>query len=207
MLSNVMSLISERLTSLCWISRYCELSVIARRTIRDKNDRSIVETYPVSCKCDQSNCFDTGRYKDLVPDAKYASLAYWEQVGNIRSEKYKKRIYKYETSLDLIVWLNLPKLGIDECHVNGLVLTDLQNVLSGKFNSNDAIGSIDVSLAFQHSHNSVRLIFNKYAYGNVEHLFFYPYQALAFRYDISWLGMPDCLPGLECSEPIECVIV
>lgn len=74
---------------------------------------------PVACG---SNCVEGDRYSSLVPDSALKSLLYFEDYGTILKEKDTRR-YDCEATLRLVCWLNLAKLGIDDCTLSALAVS------------------------------------------------------------------------------------
>jgi len=202
MLNQVIEQIQPLLGELCWVHMNCGLSKMAVRTTPTEK-----QSYPVSVKCKEAECWSNGIYKQLTPNGRdYSSLLYWESVRGVSLDPNRRvgKRDKYSAELDLIVWLNLPKLGYEACDSSSAVLNDILRMLNEKVQPTNSLSNIEFNFKFQHDFKGVRNVFNKYTYGNQERLFFYPYEALAFRVEACWFAKIDCLPEFECKEEIEC---
>ena len=213
MLDQVLNQIAPIFTSpdtLCWVEKYCGLSRIAKREVHTRDGGFEKQSYPVSCKIGADDCWNKGRYKDLVPDSKYASIVYWEQVGDMpitnmeRSKRMHKRV---DVELNLITWLNLQKLGKDQCSFCTEAFLDLIANLNGaKVDGiSNYISNISVEVRGMNSLKTTQSIINQYSYGSVERLFYFPYEFCSFKVRLSWIVNTACIPEIECGEPIECI--
>lgn len=75
----------------------------------------ILKTFPVACNVSAKDCTTKGKYQDLVPNSGKKSIIYFED-GGIQNIGRDNHGIKFRSLLNIICWLNLPKLGVSDCN-------------------------------------------------------------------------------------------
>lgn len=208
MIGKVLSQVSEEIMETPWLERYGGLAKLVSRKKDGKK-----QVFPVSCDLTGSDCFESGRYKDLVPNSKKASIAYWliDRPTQINSNVRLAHSYdanEFRTRLKLVVWVNMQKLGQDDCYTAELfaaeTLKRIQSTLQNK--------KITVPFkTFKHSLSPAGIsyepkdIFKGLDYEDVEALSMYPYTAFAIYFDFAYTTSISCLPDVNIDDPYECL--
>lgn len=168
----------------------------------------IGKTLPVSCYLSASDCFDTGKHLDLVPDDQYASVAYFEQRGTsaLSTGGPKVREWVFEEALRFVCWLNYPKLGLNDCKgPERFAIQFLSAIMASRTFTVDGIsGRLDINSArlLPRDH---RQIFGRYSYADKQHVFFSPYDFFAVDLTCRVHLNRDCLTGVTLGDEITCV--
>ncbi len=167
-----------------------------------------IKTFPVSQSLTAAQCFDQGKYANLVPDDRYKSVAYLEGItspSQIAFTDAKKGVVRITQNAKLVVWLNLQKLGIDTTAEIGLLalaaVDALQEVYVIEYGG--VRGRMDVTAA------NIRLdrngAFGGYTYVDKQALFMWPYGFFAVEFT-AVINLPRrCLDPIENMTPIQCI--
>lgn len=201
MLTRAINLLEDPLSQLCWIDKYCGLTRLAvRKTVKD--GKAIRESYPVSCGCSSNDCWNAGMYSALAPNSDRKSVAYWVQNGASSISQDKRGRFEMKGKVDFVVWLNLKALGKEDCNFCEAVAADLLLTVNGRVLDDEVSASFDLSsvLGTDRSKN----YFNKYSYGDIDALFWHPYEACVFTFDYIIKGSASCLALSTCETPIIC---
>ena len=164
--------------------------------------------FPISCDTTARQCYENERYLDFVPDDKFKSVSYWEQVGDTRIRPLRdvRNKWEFTASVDFVTWLNLPKLGFDGCNDVSKFVGDafraIMQVKDNRITSPFRIDKISIEPILQTQHGES--VFQKYSYEDKRQLMLYPYGAFAIRFELNWLAAMDCFLPVELGEPIDC---
>lgn len=167
-----------------------------------------VKTFPVSMALSAAQCFNQGKYANLVPNDRYKSVAYLEGLGSpaqIGFKDAKKGVARISQAAKLVVWLNLQKLGITNQADIGLLALAAVDALQATYpiSYGGATGRMEVLNA------TVRLdrngAFGGYSYVDKQALFMWPYGFFAVEFQ-AIIELPrKCLEPIESMQPIECI--
>ncbi len=158
--------------------------------------------YPIACDVDYKECKRSSVYLDLVPDSKKKSVFYFEEEGS-RVVERKGRFIKMQSSLRLIGWLNIKKLGYETCSITSEIISDIIKTLpSTPFNTGKYIG-MNIQVTSQMPKNSS--IFGKYTYNEsqMQHLM-YPFDFFALNLTVDYDINPNCLTDFDIQDPVTC---
>jgi hypothetical protein len=200
-----------------WIDRYAGLvqSISRDVPVQVDGDYQIgtTETFPIACDVDQAQCWESGTYLDLVPNDRYKSVAYWEDLtglqyaGQVVRFAGNRHLYGYEAKLRLVVWVNAKKMGLTGCDMMGPIIQDAIRVING-ISKKDITSPIKVkrlNLTFDGTVvKDHRSIFGSYSYGQQSALFMYPWDFFAINVRCQMMLSDDCLSALGLGSPIEC---
>jgi hypothetical protein len=160
------------------------------RPVKEGN-RTVDKRFPIACSVvDPLSCSDA-IVRDLVPDGRYRSILYFEDMGGVR-RGIPNRLTgtEYSVRLRLVVWVNLNKLG-DVCTSGDEFQRNIMAVLdSERYNS-------DIYKAIVHRVTNIvtkdRSIFSKYNYDELNSQYLnYPYDYFALDIETSYRLLPGC---------------
>jgi hypothetical protein len=167
-----------------------------------------LKTLPVSMSLTGAQCFDQGKYINLVPDDRYKSVSYFEGLNSparIAFSGEKRGIATISQSVRFVAWLNMTRLGYDNQAQVGLMALAAVAAFQDKYPITFAgkSGRMEVT--------SARVLLDKnsafggYTYVDRQHLFMWPYAFFAVEMEtVTQLPM-RCLEELEAGEPLQCV--
>jgi hypothetical protein len=206
MINEIIESLKPKITALPFIDKYGGLVRVVKKAYT--NEQGVYyKTFPVTCETDLSDCGDEGKLKALTPNDSYKSLAYFESAGNVRvsSTQYKgKEVVKVTAPIDFICWLNLPKLGISECHSSIFELMMIQFFYEdhkGKCESSP-ITYTDLKINILSFSSRDEKIFSKYSYGDMLGLTLYPFDFFKVNLEITFYVDPNCLKGFVFGAPL-----
>lgn len=208
MINQILQQIQSNFTDLQWVHKYANLTRTATRETKEKTK----ESFPISCSVTNSDCWSLGKYKDLVPDNSFRSVAYWEQTSGIKQFTPQARTRAsrdqmwFEADVRLIVWFNLAGLGKTDCDFSQEALTDLIKVTKNQKFTTDTYKNIEFIFTEQESKEATKKnVFDRYVYGSKDLLFSYPYDYASYKFRMRWSVSPDCIDLSSIDDPIDCV--
>lgn len=169
-----------------------------------------VDIFPVSRYVSVSDCFDNGRYRDLVPDDSYKSVAYWEQRGSseITPIGPKGLLWRISQTMRLVCWLNLAKMGLtDYDAVDQLELYAIKAI-------HGQSGDVNTSLGYKFSYNVIsfrtvpreaQAVFKPYSYQDQQQAYFWPNGFFAVDFTIRAELAAGCIVEPELGAEISCI--
>lgn len=167
-----------------------------------------IKTFPVSMSLTASQCFEQGKYANLVPDDRYKSVAYLEGLSSpaqIGFRDAKKGVARISQSAKLVVWLNLQKLGVTDQATVGLMALAAVDAIQATYAIiyAGAHGRMEVMNA------TIRLdknsAFGSYSYTDKQALFMWPYAFFAVEFQ-AVIELPrKCLEPIELMPAIPCI--
>ena len=200
------NIIISKLTTLPFLDKYAGVVKVLSYTDTDKDGKLVKKTFPAECKTPiNTEPCDTSRYFDLCPDDKKKSVLYLEDKGVRFTKIDGKKIY-YVASFDLVCWLNLPKLGVENCSFSAIAVTNIIKLLIGK--GIPVNNGIYQQLFIKPVSESPKNInpFSKYSY-NVENQQFliFPYDFFVMSIEASFLIDADCIEDIILQPEIPCL--
>jgi hypothetical protein len=205
MTNAIIQAFTDKIISLNWVERYGGLVRPAVKTYIDENSGLIYnKTYPVSCDVTEKDCWEKGRYADLIPNDKYKSITYFEQRGavTVKASSFGGRdMLEFNAPLSFIAWLNLPKLGISECSTPVFEASAIKMFME-KITPEMPYKAHEVKVIIDSLNPRNEGVFTKYSYGDKLGLLLYPFDFFSINLNIRWFVQPHCLPDYEPGEPI-----
>lgn len=208
MIENILKLYDSAIMDLTWSHRFGGLVRPVDVELRGEDDRVLRRRFPISCDVTARQCYERERYLDLVPDDKFKSITYWEQVTDTRIEPHPqvRNQWYFSTEVQFVAWLNLPALGFNSCDAVHLFAADaFRAILSEprtKINDPYKITNVKINPFGQTQHGAT--VFSGYSYEDKKPLMMYPYGAFAIRFQISWLAGMECFLPVQIGTPIDC---
>lgn len=165
-------------------------------------DKPVKKTIPVDCGVSQPDCIG-GKYTDLVPNSKYKSIIYWEDNGVRLNNQNITRDFNFTSSLRLIVWLNLKKLGKTDCNVSALAVSNVLNTLPTGYFNNGIYTRLRIVVGEEIIKSNS--IFSKYTYDEavVQYLMF-PFDYFALDITTTFTIVKSCITDWTNGTPILC---
>jgi len=206
MINDIGDIIIARINTLPFIDKIAGVVKILSYTNIDKDNRPVKNTFPVYCKAPINlDACDTSRYLDLCPDDKKKSVLYLEDKG-IRFISITGTKITFRASFDLVCWLNLPLLGVENCSFSAAALTNIIQKLIGKgipFQSG-IYQQIKLTPVFEQSKSVNPFI--KYTY-NLENqqILMYPYDYFVLSIDAEFIVDSRCIEEIVLNPPIDCL--
>ncbi len=165
-------------------------------------DKPTKKTIPVDCGVSQPDCIG-GKYTDLVPNSKYKSIIYWEDNGVKLNTSENQRDFNFTSSLRLITWINLKKVGKTDCNVSALAVTNILNTLPTGYFNNGIYTRIRVVVGQEIIKNNS--IFSKYTYDEaVTQFLMFPFDYFALDINVNFTILKNCIVDWENETPILC---
>lgn len=167
-----------------------------------------LKTFPVSMALTEAQCFDQGKYANLVPDERYKSVSYLEGLNSpaqITFKDPKSHIAIITQAAKLVVWLNMAKLGRTSQVDVGLMALAAVAALQGLYavSYGGANGRMDVDRA------SIRMdrngSFGGYSYTDKIGLFMWPFAFFSIEFNTVTQLPKSCLTEIENLPAINCV--
>lgn len=190
-----------------WIEKKGGLVRTARKSfpIDEESNLFIEKKYPISSNVSAKECFDNGKYSDLMPDSRYKSICYFEQTSptlpqsniNLGSEAFV-----FETNVKFVCWLNLNLLGFDVPDKSEIFQLEMYKFFSKiKFLVNGIHGIKIKFISFGQKNENP---FSNYSYENIEGLLLYPFDFFVINLTIQYNVKIDCIESVPVLTPIIC---
>lgn len=188
--------LSPSISVLDWVGRYGGVVKTLYKEVKEKGDKTSIKKFPVACDVSPVDCENQSIFETLVPDDTFKSVVYWEEItpfaniGQTQTKKFNER--KFKGTARIVVWLNLPKLGITNCKDGALTIPSLEKILTkqGKIESGAFAGSHLWIIPKQIVQQDINIIFGKYDYPKLKNFFAYPFDFYAIDVDFE---MNQCL--------------
>lgn len=220
MITAIVKSLEPFLSSKCYFDcfgglvRTLEMPIITRSDQGKGKPKTTLIRFPISCdKLDQ--CEPGKPYTEMLPSDKYKSLIYFEQIGAVQSvvtsisEGFpKEEVKSYRSSVRLVMWYNMKKLGYASCSIVDDVSNDLLPSLRQSYSLDAPFKVIRIDWTPQRIFlNDIDTIFGRYSYANLSMpLGFIPYEYFAVELNVEWSIHKDCvlLQPFECKAEIPC---
>jgi len=161
-----------------------------------------VSKFPVSIDIDYEDCFNSGCFKDMVPNSKLKGILYFEEYGT-KATGMDKSKFQYNSLLRLVVWINNKLIQGQDCKsINHILITQIRKTLEvGYFNCDDFskihVKTTNIIL------NDYRL-FSRYSYPKeVIKYLMHPYEAFGLELSIDYSVNDSCFTEFELN-PTSC---
>ena len=214
------TILSPKIQTLDFVDRYA--GIVRTINIAEGNgtETGIVKRYPLACNVTGVDCANIGVYQNLVPDDTKKSVIYWEMVspmtngGMTKTRDFYRK--KFKGTARLVVWLNLAKLGIDNCTDSILVLPILEKEITtkGKITGGIYDGDLLWIEPLRMVNQDINTIFGKYDYNKLKNYYLYPFDFFAIDVQftleqcLSRGGTFPILPAVDCQNtpptPVVC---
>ncbi len=170
-----------------------------------KNASGKLIKFPMACDVTGVACDENNRIKDLIPDDKYKSVIYFEDLGGSQFAEKKGNNLKFTSNIRLIGWLNLKLLGKDDCSVTAQVAAHIITRLESSKETNP-IPFTRLKVAVISQLQRTPQIFGKYTYqeDQTQYLMF-PFDYFAIDFKVTYWLNENCVPEFNAGIPDECL--
>lgn len=174
--------------------------------------------FPVSCSVTSQECWESGKYKALVPDTSKKSVAYWEELAGFSVVETTQSYVKMEASARFVFWLNIPALNLagtegGACSIAHAVKLQVLSALHEKeFPFVSLALTKDGKTRFRLKSNPVpdARLFDRYTYReekiNVDGLCLYPYEVGAMDFVLTLFVPSSCVVPVITGTAIDCIV-
>tara|TARA_R100000654_G_scaffold16619_2_gene34884 strand:+ start:3940 stop:4593 length:654 start_codon:yes stop_codon:yes gene_type:complete len=208
------TILTPKISVLDFVDRYA--GIVRTINIAEGNgtETGIVKRYPVACNVTGADCANIGIYQNLVPDDSKKSIIYWEMIQPMSNVGYTSTRNFFEKrfrgTARLVVWLNLAKLGIENCTdaVNIIPILEKEITMRGKITSGIFEGAQLRIQPLRMVNQEINTVFGKYDYNKLKNFYLYPFDFFAI--DVQFTleqcldkgGTFPILPAADCVNEI-----
>jgi len=200
MTNDIGDIIIYKLQSLPWFDKYTGVVKTITYQAPDKK----LKKMPVSCNTSAEDC-TSGHYTDLCPDSTKKSVVFLEDLGTRFVSRNADKYY-WKSSFNLVIWLNLPKLGYEGCSYSGIAINGVLSKLPAiPFQITGSIYQrVMINLDGQ-SPNSINP-FSKYSFPEeITQYLMHPYEAITLPLSVDFMTNKACLDVPYLPAPIKCI--
>ena len=166
----------------------------------DQSGRVITKTIPVDCNVTHADCVNK-KYTDLIPNSQYKSVMYFEDQGTTRLSDTPKD-FTFQSTLKLVCWLNLKKMGKTNCSNSALAVASVLNVLPTRYFNNGVYTRMLIEVTGQDIKSPQ--IFSRYTYDEEKTQFLmYPYDYFSLTVQVKFTISKACITEWQ-NEPEVC---
>lgn len=214
MIHHIVSPINTVITGLPYVGKYGGIVNTATRLVQVGEDANGIpiykrEAYPIACGVSAQQCWETGRYQDLIPDDSFRSIFYLEQIDGVRYDGIETlpghTFHKFTERLRLVGWLNLAKLGISDCAGSTAIELDLVKNLHLKLKAiEDPIKIFKLECQVVNIEPKHKNPFEKYSYDEQAEMWLYPYDYVSLILEVRFSLHENCIDDFEPGVSIDC---
>lgn len=213
------TILTPKISVLDFVDRYA--GIVRTINIAEGNgtETGIVKRYPVACNVTGADCANIGIYQNLVPDDTKKSIVYWEMIQPMSNVGYTSTRNFFEKrfrgTARLVVWLNLAKLGIENCTdaVNIIPILEKEITTRGKIMGGIFDGAQLRIQPLRMVNQEINTVFGKYDYNKLKNFYLYPFDFFAI--DVQFTleqcldkgGTFPVLPAADCENQIPSEVV
>jgi hypothetical protein len=208
MIQAVIDKLTTKVSVLNFIERYGGLVQTAVKIGQTDEGAFYEQRFPIACGVSSRECWEKGKFLQLVPNDTYKSVFYFEQLEDLNFEDgfYKDKVIQLRTTLRAVCWLNLAKLGLmDNCTISDQVAALLIDALSVKSEALDAPwDKASYQLEPLQVVQKTPEIFERYTYADYNFTL-YPYDYCAIDFELNVFVNTACIDDLTLGSEVECI--
>jgi hypothetical protein len=199
----VANIIKSKFENLSFIDKIAgAVRVVSRQELSGNN--TIVKKFPVDCGVSQSDC-SSGKYVDLIPNSKYKSIHYFEDLG-VSKDGNDAKTFSFESKLKLIGWINQKKLGKTDCSVSHLAIAAILKQIPTNFFYDATTGFSRISITCDGIEPKNADIFSKYSYKEeVNQYLMFPYDYYAIDFTTKFTVPYQCIDSWVNDVETNCI--
>lgn len=191
------NIIISKIETLPFIDKYAGVV----KTLSYKDDKGAIKSFPASVQTTLEEC-GTDRYKDLVLDSSKKSVLFLEDRGTRLIEKKGDRTY-WRSSLNIVCWLNMPKLGYSGASYSSVAIIGIISKFPLSPFSSSIYNLIDIQVQGQEP-KSVNP-FQRYSFEETEKQYLmYPYDYFVLPVDVEFMILNRCLSEAALETELNC---
>lgn len=202
MTSDLANILRSYIESISFIDKIGGLVKPMTLVNTDDAGKSYKKIIPVDCNVTYDDCI-SGRYTDLIPNSKYKSVSYFEDGGTVKINDGKAD-FAFQSNIKFICWLNLKKLGKENCSVSAIAIATILDKIPNKYLNSSPYTRIQIICTGEDVKSPA--IFSKYTYdeATIQYLM-YPYDYFALNFQVKYVIPRGCIVDFENSPEIECI--
>jgi hypothetical protein len=201
MIIDIGNIIISKLTDLPFVDKYAGVVKPVTYSNEGAEGKLIKKTVPISCNI-TSQEGAAGRYMDLCPDSSKKSVLYLEDKY-VRFVKRDGDKYTFQASFDLVCWLNLPKLGLEQCSVSAKAILSIITAFRNIPSNEGIFHQLLITPLGQDS--KARNPFAKWSYDEeVTQFLLYPYDHFLVPIQVDFVVNRKCVEEFQINDPIGC---
>jgi hypothetical protein len=172
-------------------------------------------TFPVADDLTGVHCLESGLYFEMLPNDKYTTTSYFEEVGPLTFNGYadeypKRKFVDFTGRFRFVCWLNLKKLGISEARAPETVfITILRKFLEndGRFTYTDDDLTGDAYIEYVPQSRPIRgsSVFSRYTLPERLVNVLYPFDYFAIDFTARLVFSKDCLDDFTAGVELTCI--
>ena len=202
MISSIVDKIVLELSGLNFVERIGGIVRTLSENISNKDGTgNVLKTSPIYPNKSKVVC-SPNDYLRMVPDSKYMSLIYFEELGTTIIQDTRNYIER-AAIVRLIGWFNLPLINTSLTDAEALANIILREI-PDRMNNFDPVSNIQISVTGQPIKD--KNIFSKYSYDEVVRQYLiYPFDYFAIDLTIQYRTGKSCILDIELN-PDECAV-
>jgi hypothetical protein len=186
MTSQLAARLSEFVSLLPWVEVSAGLAIPVT-FLENTTEGAVRKVMPVACG---ESCETGTRYLSLVPDSEKRSIVYFEDYGTVIREKDASR-YDCESTLRMVCWLNLAKLGYEDCQLSSMAVSQVMGSLPLVIDDGLPYNHIMIKVTAQMPKSPG--IFTRYTYDEaITQYLMWPYDYFALEVKLKYLFTRGC---------------
>lgn len=166
-------------------------------------EKLVKKTIPIDCNATVTQC-NSGKFTDFVPDAKYKSIIYFEDLGTNKYNENNTADFCFETRLRLVCWINQKKIGNTACSIStAAVIAILKLLPLDKYTNSGIFNRIRIS--FDGELIKDKNIFSKYTYDeSVIQYLMPPFDYFALNFTVKYCVNSSCTTTFVINPEDDC---
>jgi hypothetical protein len=104
----IADIIKNHIFNLSFVDKIAGLTSVTYFDVPGKDGVLVQKSFPIACCVSADDCKE-GRYNELMPDSKYKTVIYFEDMG-ITFVRRESNWKYYTSNLRLVCWINIEKL-------------------------------------------------------------------------------------------------
>ena len=201
--TQVARIIREQIESLPFMDKVGGLVKVVTKQ-EQSNNGFTTKTFPVDCNVTSADCI-SGKYDDLIPNSKYKSIHYFEDLG-VSISGQDQAFFDFVGKVKLVGWLNLKKLGKTDCNVSHLAQAAILKTIQAKNFNDSTSGFTRIQIRCDGIEPKTANIFSKYSYPeSVTQYLMFPFDYYAMTFTVSFRVPYKCIDDWLVSTETNCV--
>lgn len=203
MITQIGNIVIDKFKDLPFVDKYA--GVVKAVTYNEKTTSSTIKKiFPAACTLTATECENYSRYLDLCPDSSKKSVMYLEDTG-LRLNKREGNYLYFSVQLNLVVWLNMPKLGYTDCSYSSIAIIDIIKSIPIKPFNDGNYHMVNINFVSQQPKSLNP--FSKYSYDEtINQFLMYPYDYFVLALNIDLRMDLRCLDITPINTEIDCLI-
>lgn len=191
----IANIVRDKIKGLAFMDKVAGLVRPLTFKVQDDNGTTTKKTFPVSCEICWDDCVKGKGVQDLVPDSDKRSVTYFEDLG-VTPVQNNGTSVDFVSNLKLVCWLNMAKMGKNECSISGVAIAAILAELPVNFFNSGIYTRIRIETGAQSAKDPA--IFSKYSYDESTIQFLmHPYDYFSINIKTSFRVSTACLDAFE----------